>query len=312
MTLAFYGVIVASALIFVVSVVARAIRYARAPIHLRWEIYPIPHESPLSGSRHRSRYEETDWWTRPVANHRASTAAASLAEILTFTALRQNNRPLWRRSYLFHAGLYLLAATIVLLLAAAAATLVAPPFLRASGWGRTLAMSYRVTGMLGAAFTFAGALGLLHRRWTDTELRIYSAPGDFFNLGFFIVAVGLLGIGYLVRPPQAASVLTIVTGLLRWDTSVRVPGLLGAGLVLSAVLVAYIPFTHMSHFVAKFFTYHDVRWDDALAKPGGTIERKVAEQLKLRPTWSARHVEADGVRSWLDIASNEPKQGAGR
>ena len=43
--------------------------------------------------------------------------------------------------------------------------------------------------------------------------------------------------------------------------------------MLSALLAAYIPFTHMSHFVGKYFTYHAVRWDDAANRRGGAIEQ---------------------------------------
>ena len=67
-------------------------------------------------------------------------------------------------------------------------------------------------------------------------------------------------------------------------------GLFGVGVALSSVLAAYIPFTHMSHFIAKYFTYHDVRWDDRPNVRGGSIESTVAEYLTYRPTWSAAHV----------------------
>ncbi len=30
---------------------------------------------------------------------------------------------------------------------------------------------------------------------------------------------------------------------------------------LAALLIAYIPITHMAHFVVKYFAYHKVRWD---------------------------------------------------
>jgi hypothetical protein len=33
-----------AALVFVVACVVRALPYARMPLHLRWELYPVPHE----------------------------------------------------------------------------------------------------------------------------------------------------------------------------------------------------------------------------------------------------------------------------
>jgi hypothetical protein len=65
----------------------------------------------------------------------------------------------------------------------------------------------------------------------------------------------------------------------------------------------------MAHFVAKYFTYHTVRWDD---REGERIERKVAEYLTYRPTWAAPHVGADGKRSWGEIASTNPTEGEKR
>ena len=37
--------------------------------------------------------------------------------------------------------------------------------------------------------------------------------------------------------------------------------------VLLSLLTAYIPTTHMSHFVGKYFAYHSIRWkDDAVTR----------------------------------------------
>jgi nitrate reductase gamma subunit len=87
---------------------------------------------------------------------------------------------------------------------------------------------------------------------------------------------------------------------------------LAAGLALSSLLVAYIPFTHMSHFVGKYFTYHAVRWDDAASTPGSALERRMAGYLTYRPTWSAPHVGADGTRTWADVVTSAPPDKAKR
>jgi nitrate reductase gamma subunit len=165
---------------------------------------------------------------------------------------------------------------------------------------------YRLTGVAGLVLTLVGAAGLLHRRLTDRELKTYTTPGDVFNLALFIVALGLLAAGYAFRPAGAPGVLTIAVGLLTWNTAIQVPGLFAAGLLLSAWLAAYIPFTHMSHFVGKYFTYHAVRWDDRINRRGGAIERTLAEYLTFRPTWAAPHVTADGVRTWADVVTTNP------
>jgi nitrate reductase gamma subunit len=178
-----------------------------------------------------------------------------------------------------------------------------------AGWfGTAVQQLYRATGIGGLVLALAGAASLLHRRLTDRDLKTYSTIGDAFNLVAFLVALGLLAAGYAFRPAGAPGVLGLVVGILTWDASVQIPGLLAAGLGLTALLAAYIPFTHMSHFVGKYFTYHAVRWDDATNRRGGTMERALAEYLTYRPNWSARHMTADGSRTWADIATTNPTQ----
>jgi nitrate reductase gamma subunit len=80
-----------------------------------------------------------------------------------------------------------------------------------------------------------------------------------------------------------------------------VPPLAGAGVALAALLAAYIPFTHMAHFVAKYFAYHNVRWDD---RPNPAV----AAQLLYTPHWSASHIGARDAQTWADVATANPPQ----
>jgi len=77
---------------------------------------------------------------------------------------------------------------------------------------------------------------------------------------------------------------------------------------MAALLAAYVPATHMSHFIAKYFTYHSVRWDDRPAGGNRRLQERFAEYLAYRPTWAARHVGADGQRTWADIAAGSPEE----
>ena len=311
MTTLLYTVLCLSLVVGLIATVVRAIGYARAPLHLRWELYPVPHEAPDRAAHGGSYFEDSNWWTKSSHFNLRGELTAMFAEMLFLKALREFNLRLWWRSFPFHFGLYLLIATVGLLLGAAVATVFVPAWMTGwVGWG--VYHVSRITGVGGLVLTVVGAVGLLHRRLTDSDLKTYSTSGDIFNLLAFLAALGVVAVGYAFRPAGAPGALGIVTGLLTWDTSIRVPGLLTAGLVLSALLAAYIPFTHMSHFVGKYFTYHSVRWDDRVNRRGGSIERALAEYLTYRPTWSARHVTADGSRSWADIATTNPTQGVKR
>ncbi len=55
MTLILYVVVSIALVVFVAATVARAVAYARAPIHLRWELYPVPHE-PAARLAHGGSY----------------------------------------------------------------------------------------------------------------------------------------------------------------------------------------------------------------------------------------------------------------
>jgi hypothetical protein len=77
--------------------------------------------------------------------------------------------------------------------------------------------------------------------------------------------------------------------------------LLTLSVVLLALLTAYIPTTHMSHFIGKYFAYHSIRWSDEPNLPGGKQEATIHELLSRPVTWSAPHINADGKKSWLDV-----------
>jgi nitrate reductase gamma subunit len=305
MTIAIYFVLCASLAVFAVATAVRAVSYARAPLHLRWELYPVPHEPPERAAHGGSHFEQSGSSATPTRPHHWGTVKALAAEVLWLKALREFNRPLWRRSYPFHAGLYLLIVAVPLVVAAGALAIWWPGM--AAAWpGGLLRALARLTGASGLVLAPAGAAALLHRRLTDPNLRGSTTPGDVFNLCAFVVSLTVLGAGFAFRPPGTTGPLSVAVGLLTWDTRLPVPPLTAWGLILSAVLAAYIPFTHMSHFVAKYFTYHAVRWDDAANRRGGSIEKTMAAYLTYRPTWAATHVGADGTRTWADIATTPP------
>ena len=272
-----YWLLYAGGIAFLAGCIVRAVRYSRQPLHLRWEIYPVPHGP-------------------------SGELKIMVPEILFLKGLWEFNRPMWYVSFPFHFGLYLLAAGVVLLGCAA----VAPVALFAA-----LHRTYVVCGTAGALLALAGALGLLARRLAVRELRQYSSLGDFLNLVFFAATVALLLAGQWLRPAGSPGPLAILRGVATFDTTVKLPVVFAAGMAAGAVLLAYIPMTHMAHFIAKYFTYHQVRWDERANVPGGSIEKRMAEYLMYRPTWSAPHVAA-GDRTWAEIATSNPAKGAAK
>ena len=76
------------------------------PVHLRWDLYPIPHEK---GKHHYggSYFEEIDWWTKPAEVSVTNELKEMSKEIIFIQSMYHNNRPLWMFSFPFHFGLYL-------------------------------------------------------------------------------------------------------------------------------------------------------------------------------------------------------------
>jgi nitrate reductase gamma subunit len=311
MTILLYCVTYLCVILFLVACMIRVIRYAAAPIHLRWELYPVPHEESERVKHGGSYFETSDWWTKPAHFSLWGELKFMVPEMLFLKGLYEFNRKLWYRSFPFHFGLYLLTGTAGLLFLGAAAAFLAPTFLAGTA-GSALQSLYAITGTTGLILSLVGALSLLQRRLSDEKLKTYTTPGDIFNLLFFIVSLGVLSAGILSKPSSAPDMLTLTKGLLSFDGNIDIPLVTAAGLLLSGILVAYIPMTHMSHFIAKYFTYHAVRWDDAANRRGGEIEAKIAEYLAYRPKWAAAHVGADGNKTWAEIATTSPVRESGK
>lgn len=307
MTLAVYVALVAAALTFACASMARAIRYARLPLHLRWELYPVPHEAPERARHGGSYFEDTEWWRTPRRTNLRGEVAFIIREVLCLTALREFNRPLWVRSFPFHFGLYLLAGAFGLLLVTAIASLSIGGAIPGT-IGTVLRLAYTALGASGFGLSICGAAALLQRRLTDPSLRPYTTPGDVFNLLFFIVALGLIFAGFLARPAGSPGPLAIIIGLASWDLTLQVPPLFASGLILGALLAAYVPMTHMSHFIGKYFTYHAVLWDDRPQLDNRKMAAALAEYLTYRPTWAAGHIKRSDGATWAEVVSSNPSR----
>ena len=139
------------------------------------------------------------------------------------------------------------------------------------------------------------------RRRRGRELRDYTAPADLFNLAFFVVAFGVAFITFVGYDLDFSMVSAFVANLVTFNLASLGNGtgvlLLLLSVVLLSLLTAYIPTTHMSHFVGKYFAYHAIRWKDDPNLPGGA-EEKVIEDLLSRPiSWSAEHIKGDGKKT---------------
>jgi nitrate reductase gamma subunit len=255
-----------------------------------------------------------DWWKRPYETSRLNEFKYMVPEILLLKGLRKENKSLWYVSFPFHMGLYLMTATLILMLLNAGVTLWGLPSFAAGGAFRPL-MDHliAVAGWAGLIAGTIGNLGLLYRRLTDRDLKNYSTFSDYVNLSIILLFFLIASLAALSGDPFLDGAKAYVLGLLTAGKTggAYAPGQTVAGaltIVMASLLVAYIPLTHMSHMFMKYFLYHSVKWDDVPNRPGTPIESAAMRNLQYKPTWQAKHIGADGQKSWRDIASSDPKE----
>lgn len=296
--------------IFVVAVVARFLMWRKLPMHVRWELYPVAHDKRAAYGG--SYLEETDWWTKPRERSLSGEVKAMSAEILFLVALKEHNPKMWSRSFPFHFGLYLVIAATCLMLGGGLLAALAPK-LMAGGFGKLIQYAVIGTGVAGLGLGLLGALGLLERRLTDPELKDFTSPADIFNLLFFVLAFGTALASFALVDRDFSRVMTFAYNLVTFKMA-ALPGeglqlyLPVASVVLLGALCAYIPLTHMSHFVGKFFAYHAIRWNDEPNLKGGHEEAQIQDLLGKKPTWAASHIKADGKKNWVDVATEDMRK----
>jgi len=295
---------------FLVAVVARFIFWSRMPMHLRWELYPVAHEGGGRAAYGGSYLEETDWWKKPRQVSLLGELKVMVPEILFLVALREHNRKLWTLSFPFHFGLYLVAAATILMMVGGVVGAVLPAAI-AGPMARVLAILVPLFGAAGLVLGLMGAIGLYRRR-VGRDLRDYTAPADLFNLIFFVVAFGIALLTFLIADRDFSLVSGFVANLVTFNLEPLGSGtgilLLSISVVLLSFLVAYIPTTHMSHFVGKYFAFHSIRWKDDPNLPGGDEEETIHELLNQPISWSAPHIRGDGKKTWLEAATEEPEE----
>ncbi len=305
-------VVYASTVVFAVAVIARIVMWSRMPMHVRWELYPVAHEGKRAAYG-GSYLEEVDWWTKPRVKSLAGELKVMLPEIFFLVALFEHNRKLWYRSFPFHFGLYCAGGWLLLMILGGLVGAVSPATLESGAVSSIFDRLVPLMGYAGLILGLLGAVGLLQRRLTDPELRDFTKPADVFNLVLFVAVFGFALMTVLTVDSSFAASRTFVSGLVTFSSGPvaeagpatwMVP--LSGGLL--GLLVAYIPLTHMSHFIGKYFAYHAIRWDDEPNLRGGPFEPRIARVLGQKVDWSAPHIDGRGEKSWADLATEDQRK----
>jgi nitrate reductase gamma subunit len=284
--------------LFLAAVIAKVVKYATTPIHLRWELYPVAHEKGRAGYG-GSMFEELDWWTKPRQVDRFNEYKEMFLEIVFLKGVWKHNPRLWVFSFPFHFGLYLIIAWLGL--SFLLSILFAAGVSFSAGFGKFVQIVVAVLGYSGLVLTALGALGLLYRRIASPDIRRYSAPIEYINLAFILLVVGVAIAVQLVIDPWLHGPIAYLASLATFSRAGAFPAALQVEFILGSLLLAYIPLTRMAHFIAKYFLYHDVRWSDDPNPRGGKIESKLKQVFGYPMHWRGPHIQTG--KSWAEVGT---------
>ncbi len=299
-----YCLAYAAVFAFAVTAAMRILGYLKKPQHLRWELYPVAHESPERVAYGGSYLEDVDWWKQKPHASFLGTMKGFLAEALFLKATWEHNPALWVRTYPFHVGLYLLIGALGL-------TVVSAVGMMLEFW-RLVAFCTFVTSLcnvIGFGAVFFGAAGLVQRRLCDKGLRKYTSAEHFFNLTLF-GGWALLGLVLcLVYSAWDFALLgnAFVYGMLTF-TAAPTPPFYVVYLLLGFFMFFWVPYSFLGHMFMKYFTWHDIRWGDEPAAGNPAVQNRLVNNLNFPVSWRAPHVQGDGVKTWAEVATSTPEK----
>jgi nitrate reductase gamma subunit len=275
-------------MIFLGGIAAVWRRYSRMPLHLRWDLHPLPGES-LGVRKHEIPGE----FSVVLAEIRFA-----LREGLLFEQCFKSNRALWYVSYPFHLGVFASTLWVVLVLVSA----VMGP----SEWWpvRAIGVLTVLSGGVGFVLGTAGGIALLLKRIFDPNLRPYTTPREYANLAV-LLGVFLLGLTTWIEADSDFSLSRqYARSLVTFSLAPSAGWLFWVTAIVFSLFLATLPFASMRHGIAKFFTYHQVRWDDVPNLKGGEMETRIERLMTNRLTWSGPHIKC---ARWKDV----PNRGTG-
>jgi nitrate reductase gamma subunit len=297
-----------SILVFFLLVISKIYKYASAPIHVRWELYPVAHE-PERGKYGGSYYEDAEWWKKKIKKNHIAELWAMFEEIIFLKGVFVHNKKLWIFSFPFHLGLYLVTGTTMLIFLSAILDIFSVTSLNViqSGGGNFLYTLCNIIGYAGITLTFAGSIGLLIQRATDQKFKFYNTPMDFINLFFILILVFSVFLTLIFSNPSFLMSKEFVRNLLTFNFITIPDTLFVIHVILISLFLLYFPITRMMHLFAKYFLYHDVRWEDEPNIKGGKLEKRIKEALNFGVSWSAPHIGAG--KTWAEVATTLPEKG---
>lgn len=292
---------------FVCLAILRTRTYLKdSPLHIRWELYPVPHEGPKRAAYGGSYMEESNWWTKKRHVDHWMDIKAIFEEVLFLKATWEHNPVLWLRTFPFHWGMYfLMGGTMLLNLMAILMLFGATP---ECGFINFLDNVVNSISLVGAFGILGGGLGLIQlRRSNFNGLKKYTALEQWLNLVSFVIFALLTLCAWAFNPSYAEISRNFIYNLY---TANFVP--LGStwfvlNMLAGFFVLVWIPITNMRHLIMKYWMYHDIRWGDEATVWSKHNQEIIPEMLHFRTDWSASHISEDGQNhDWVEVATSNP------
>ncbi|WP_312561335.1 hypothetical protein [Anaerospora sp.] len=290
--------------LFCFKTITTVLRFLRMPRHLRWDLYPVPHQGPEG-----SKYQKVDFGELKPHISLYHELKEMSQEMLFIKRAFIHNPKVWKGSFPLHMGLYLGVSWLVLLTVGAMLELNGIQV--ASTAATPVMLLYYLTLFTGIGSFVAGLYGSLVLLWLrtfDADLRFISDYVSFLNLALLICLFGTGLAAWGLADSSFAIIRQHVSGVLLLNPSAIPSPLSAASVLLFCLFLIYLPFSRMMHFVGKYFFYHNIMWDDEMMKGNRQMENDIAAYLDYRPTWSAPHILKGG--SWGEQAGGGlPQEG---
>jgi nitrate reductase gamma subunit len=283
---------------FLLVAAYRILRIIRMPIHLRWELAPVPGEKP-KGKYGGSYFEEYEWWRQPRKHSLISQISYILREILTLKSIWRNKRSLWPLSFLLHWGIYLFIISLPINFISSLMIIYQAP-------SQTIEVFQDTTSVLllaGFGICGAGVIGLLLKRRLDSNYASFTT----FPMYFRLILIGMISVSGIVAWSTSADyggeISRFTANLLTLNSNISLTAASAIHIILVMLFIIYLPLTDMMHFITKYFTYHTVRWDDSPLN--AKTEAMIKGLIKQPISWAAAHIAADEKKSWDDVTVGE-------
>jgi len=291
---------------FICLAVIRTRTYLKdSPLHIRWELYPVPHEGPRRAAYGGSYMEESNWWTKKRHVDHWMDIKGILEEVLLLHATYEHNPKLWIRTYPFHFGMYMLMGGTMILVFAAILQLcgVGPQ----NGFMMFLNNVINAVALLGAFCILGGGLALICYRRSDPGLRKYTAMENWLNLVSFVVFALLTLCAWTFNPSYCEISRNFIANLLTCNFRPLGSTWFVLNMLSGFFVLILIPVTNMRHLIMKYWLYHDIRWGDEATVWSKKNQETIGKMLQYDTDWAAPHMcDNGGSRTWADVATTNP------